>query len=126
MLKDKNISDNMSKDIDEMENMLNDYLQFAKTQVKESTENLILNDIFINIKNKINDKRLVLNINEQINYLEGISLERCFSNIINNGLIYGENVKVSVTKGSNILTILVDDDGPGIPVNIIEMYLNHF
>ncbi len=124
MLKDKNISDNMSKDIDEMENMLNDYLQFAKTQVKESTENLILNDIFINIKNKINDKRLVLNINEQINYLgRKQALERCFSNIINNGLIYGENVKVSVTKGSNILTILVDDDGPGIPV---EHYRNVF
>ena len=124
MLKDKNISDNMSKDIDEMENMLNDYLQFAKTQVKESTENLILNKIFINIKNKINDKRLVLNINEQINYLgRKQALERCFSNIINNGLIYGENVKVSVTKGSNILTILVDDDGPGIPV---EHYRNVF
>ena len=124
MLKDKNISDNMSKDIDEMENMLNDYLQFAKTQVKESTENLILNDIFVNIKNKINDKRLVLNINEQINYLgRKQALERCFSNIINNGLIYGENVKVSVTKGSNILTILVDDDGPGIPV---EHYRNVF
>ncbi len=124
MLKDKNISDNMSKDIDEMENMLNDYLQFAKTQVKESTENLILNDIFVNIKNKINDKKLVLNINEQINYLgRKQALERCFSNIINNGLIYGENVKVSVTKGSNILTILVDDDGPGIPV---EHYRNVF
>ena len=32
MVNDKNISSNMSKDIDEMENMLNDYLQFAKTQ----------------------------------------------------------------------------------------------
>ena len=35
MIDQKNISEKMSKDIDEMEQMLNDYLQFAKTQTKE-------------------------------------------------------------------------------------------
>ena len=35
MLKQKDLSKNMSKDIDEMEKMLNDYLQFAKTQTHE-------------------------------------------------------------------------------------------
>ena len=37
MLNQKDISEKMSKDIDEMEKMLNDYLQFAKTQVQENT-----------------------------------------------------------------------------------------
>ena len=32
----------MSKDIDEMEEMLNDYLQFAKTQSKEKSTLIIL------------------------------------------------------------------------------------
>ena len=36
MLKQKDISEKMSKDIDEMEKMLNDYLQFAKTQTQEN------------------------------------------------------------------------------------------
>ena len=45
MLKDKEISTNMSKDINEMESMLNDYLQFAKTQVKENTEKIDLLNI---------------------------------------------------------------------------------
>ena len=40
----------MSKDIDEMENMLNDYLQFAKTQVKETTEKISLEEILNTIK----------------------------------------------------------------------------
>ena len=35
MLKQKDVTDKMSKDIDEMEKMLNDYLQFAKTQTRE-------------------------------------------------------------------------------------------
>ena len=37
MLNQKDISKKMSKDIDEMEKMLNDYLQFAKTQSQEKT-----------------------------------------------------------------------------------------
>ena len=39
MLKQKDISEKMSKDIDEMEKMLNDYLQFAKTQTQENNNN---------------------------------------------------------------------------------------
>ena len=35
MVEQKSISEKMSKDIDEMESMLNDYLQFAKTQAHE-------------------------------------------------------------------------------------------
>ena len=35
LIKGKEISKKMSKDIDEMEKMLNDYLQFAKSQVQE-------------------------------------------------------------------------------------------
>ena len=40
----------MSKDINEMESMLNDYLQFAKTQVKENTEKIDLLNIFHKLK----------------------------------------------------------------------------
>ena len=52
MVNNKEISNNMSKDIDEMENMLNDYLQFAKTQAKENTEKISLKDLFKIIENK--------------------------------------------------------------------------
>ena len=56
MVNNKEISNNMSKDIDEMENMLNDYLQFAKTQAKESTEKINLKDIFQIIESRINNQ----------------------------------------------------------------------
>jgi len=42
MLKEKEISTKMSRDIDEMEKMLNDYLHFAKTQSQEKTKNIDL------------------------------------------------------------------------------------
>ena len=124
MVNNKEISNKMSKDIDEMENMLNDYLQFAKTQAKENTERINLRDIFKIIENRINNSKLKIIIENEISiHGRKNALERCFTNIINNGLIYGEKVKVTVQKSSNRVVILFDDNGPGIPV---EHYRNVF
>ena len=124
MINNKEISSNMSQDIDEMENMLNDYLQFAKSQAKETTEKINLSNIFQLIESKINNSKLKLQINKEV-FLYGRknALERCFSNIINNGLIYGEEVEVTLEKSSNRVVIIIDDNGPGIPV---EHYRNVF
>ncbi len=124
MINDEKISSSMSKDIDEMENMLNDYLQFAKSQAKESTEKLNLEDIFKIIKNKRENLKLEIKMDDEISiYGRKNALERCFSNIINNGLVYGKKVRVTVQKSSNRAIIIFEDDGPGIPV---EQHRNVF
>ncbi|MAH89652.1 MAG: two-component sensor histidine kinase [Candidatus Pelagibacter sp.] len=116
MVNNKEITNNMSKDIDEMESMLNDYLQFAKTQAKENTEKIFLKEIFQIIENKIKNSNLEIKItNETSFHGRKNALQRCFTNIINNGLIYGKKVKATVQKSSNRVVILFDDDGPGIP-----------
>ena len=124
MINNQQISSNMSKDIDEMENMLNDYLQFAKTQAKENTEKINIKNIFKIIENRMNNPNLKFDIKNEISfYGRKNALERCFSNIINNGLVYGKKITVSVQKSSNRAIIFFDDDGPGIP---IEQYRNVF
>ena len=124
MVNNKEISENMTKDIDEMENMLNDYLQFAKTQAKENTERVSLKDLFLIIEKRIKNPNLNINIESDISfYGRKNALQRCFSNIINNGLIYGEKINVTAQKSANRAIILFDDNGPGIP---IEHYRNVF
>ena len=124
MVNNKEISNNMSKDIDEMENMLNDYLQFAKTQAKENTEKINLKDVFQIIEDRVKSSNLKIDVENEVSiYGRKNALQRCFSNIINNGLIYGEKISVKVQKSSNRVIILFDDDGPGIP---IEHYRNVF
>ena len=115
MIKQKDISENMSKDIDEMEGMLNDYLQFAKTQAKESTSTINLSNLFIEIKKDLKSENLTL-LNSEETILKGraSSLKRCFENVINNGLTYGKKVYVSLHKTSNRVIINIEDDGPGI------------
>ena len=116
MIEQKNISENMSKDIDEMESMLNDYLQFAKTQTHEDTTIINLFNLFNRIEKNLNNKNLIL-INLEEVLLKGrlSALTRCFENIIQNGLTYGEKVYLSLQKGTNRIIVSIEDDGPGIP-----------
>ncbi len=124
MLSQKDLSESMSKDIDEMEDMLNDYLQFAKTQSKESTTEIKIVELFSEIERNINSKNLKISFEDKF-YLKGRpnTLKRSFENIINNGLTYGKKVHVSVKQSSNRGLIIVEDDGPGIPE---DQYKNVF
>ena len=124
MINQKDLSEKMSNDIDEMESMLNDYLQFAKTQAKENTTELKLNEIFKEIKDDLNNNNLEISLDENI-ILKGrtMALKRSFSNVINNGLIYGKKVFVKVKRTSNRVLIIIEDDGPGIPE---DQYKNVF
>ncbi len=124
MISEKELSNNMSKDIDEMEKMLNDYLHFAKTQSLESTKEVNLAKIFSEIKKDINNNNLEILITDDVNLkARPISLKRSFENIIMNGLTYGKKVFVNIQKGSNRALIIFEDDGPGIPE---DQYKNVF
>ena len=116
LLNQKDLSEKMSKDIDEMEKMLNDYLQFAKAQVREESIKININDFFKEIEKDLDNKNLNLSLSKDTLILlaRKNSLKRCFNNLISNGLSYGKNVYVCVKSSTKVLTILVEDDGPGI------------
>jgi len=124
MLQQKDLSKKMSRDIDEMEKMLNDYLQFAKTQVQENTSSIDLVALFNSIKNRFENKKLKI-FSKDIIEFEGrpSALKRSFENIIQNGLTYGSNVFVNIQKGNSRVLVIIEDDGPGIPE---DQYKNVF
>ena len=117
MLKQEDISKKMSHDIDEMEKMLNDYLQFAKTQAQENTTTINLNALLDTIKKDFNNKKLTFKGESEAIELQGrpTALKRSFENIIQNGLTYGNKVEIDVQKGNKRALVLFEDDGPGIP-----------
>ncbi len=124
MINQKDLSEKMSKDIDEMEKMLNDYLQFAKTQAQEKTSQVELSELFNKIKDNLKNNNLEI-LQEHKIFLNArpIALKRSFENIIHNGLTYGKKVVVKIEKSSNRAVINVEDDGPGIPE---DQYKNVF
>ena len=56
----------MSKDIDEMERMLNDYLQFAKTQSKESSTSIELTNLLKELSQNLDNKNLDIPFQDNI------------------------------------------------------------
>ena len=125
MLKQKDISEKMTRDIDEMEKMLNDYLHFAKNQTLENTTTIDINNLINSIKSDFNNNKLIFENNRETIELKGrpIALKRSFENIIQNGLTYGNKVYVHVQKGNKRALVTIEDDGPGIPE---DQYKNVF
>ena len=124
LLNQKDLSEKMSKDIDEMEKMLNDYLSFAKTQSQEETTNVDVRKILGNIEMEIKNSNFTLQTKDDLVIIgRANSLKRCFLNIIQNGLVYGEKVHAYAEKTANRVVIVIEDDGPGIPK---DQYKNVF
>ena len=127
MLTQKDLAKKMSEDIDEMEKMLNEYLEFSRHQKNESTELINFNNLVEEIVDKYSNKNINLDLEKdlQIN-LRPNAIKRCFGNIIDNGLSYGKKIAISMKKTINNVVIIFDDDGPGIPVGEYKNVMKPF
>ena len=115
LLKQQDLAKKMSEDIEEMERMLNEYLEFSRHQKNEDTEKVNINNIINEVVKKYENKKIDFSIEEDlIINIRPNSIKRCLTNLIDNGLSYGENVLVTSNKTKNNLFLIVDDDGPGI------------
>ena len=115
-IKDQDISSKLVDDINEMEKMLNEYLQFTSSTYLEKDELFNLSELLKEIINKYNNYNISKNIIERI-YFSGRKnlINRCINNLIDNALKYGENVQIELSKNNSNIFIKIEDDGPGIP-----------
>ncbi len=115
-IKDKDISNKLVEDINEMEKMLNEYLQFTSSSYKEKDQLFNLSELIKEIVEKYNNQNLTISANERV-YLNGRKslIRRCINNLIDNALKYGKKVNVELSKKSTNVFIKIEDDGPGIP-----------
>jgi len=115
-LKQQDLAKKMGDDIEEMERMLNEYLEFSRHQKNEETEMLNLNDIIKDIVKKYEDREINVRLEENLEInIRPNSIKRCLTNLIDNGLSYGKKVEILTKKTISNIIILVEDDGPGIP-----------
>ncbi|MHA7777040.1 ATP-binding protein [Roseibium sp. M-1] len=111
-------SDAMRKDVDEMSHMLEDYLAFASGDGDEAIQKTDLSLLLEEIEEEaeISGHNVTTRFEGPAEIeLRRLSMKRCLSNLVTNGCKYGNRVEVSGTLKDGWLTILVDDDGPGIP-----------
>ena len=123
-IKDKNIEKKLSADVQDMEKMLNEYLQFASTRSNEKTETFDMTDLIENTIKKYENKNITSKLTKdiQMNGRKNL-IQRCLNNLIDNSIKYSNNINIQLTKSNNYLSITIDDDGPGIAK---EEYQNVF
>tara|TARA_A100001011_G_scaffold400465_1_gene515219 strand:- start:3387 stop:4706 length:1320 start_codon:yes stop_codon:yes gene_type:complete len=126
-IKDNDLSNKLTEDINEMEKMLNEYLQFTSSSYSEKDEMFDLSDLIETIIKKYNNQNISKNLTPRI-YINGKKslINRCLNNLIDNALKYSDKVKIDLTKKSTNLFIIIDDDGPGIPKNEHENVFKPF
>ena len=120
----------MLADLDEMEAMIKATLAFARDDAaNEPAEPTDVADV---LKNLVADKS---DTGQQATYhgpdtlvqtVRPLGLKRALTNLINNALNYGNQAVVELSSNENEVSILIDDDGPGIPDDVKEQVFTPF
>tara|TARA_B100001057_G_scaffold490220_1_gene578043 strand:+ start:1059 stop:2378 length:1320 start_codon:yes stop_codon:yes gene_type:complete len=126
-IKDKSLANKLAEDINEMEKMLNEYLQFTSSSFIEKDELFDLGELIIEIIKKYNNNNITKEIPSRV-YLNGRKnlIKRCLNNLIENSIKYGNKLNIELSKKKTNLVIKVEDDGPGIPENEYENVFKPF
>ena len=115
-VKDNDLAKKLTEDINEMEKMLNEYLQFTSSTYAEKDQMFNVSELIEDIIVKYDNKNITQDLAPRI-YINGRKnlINRSLNNIIDNALKYAKNVEVKLSKKNTNLFIVIDDDGPGIP-----------
>ncbi len=121
----------LEEDIIEMEDMLEDYLSFAKGfQGEKSLE--------INIRNLLEEIRESAKLRKPGTYIfiacppslpfkvKRRAFKRCLTNLVNNACNYAKEVHIIVKVEEECLKIVISDNGPGIPEESIDQVFRPF
>ena len=132
LLKDKNASNSISKDVEEMKEMIDSYLAFTKGEGEEKVTNENVFLFFKNIVNNTNNSKKIkisLKISKNITFsIKNLAIKRAFNNILSNAIYFAKKkIFITVKKVKNKGTLIkFEDDGPGIPKNKRDDVLKAF
>lgn len=115
--------DALVNDVDDMEQMLQDYMSFASGTAQEADQTVNLHNMLSSFCEHADLQgvpcRFTLEGSQSIEVRPN-AFKRCVGNLVSNACRYGQNVKITARHRSVDLLISVEDDGPGIPKSARE------
>lgn len=114
-------NDDLIRDIDRMTEMVNGYLAFARGEAPEIEQATELPPMLTRIaRDAAPDKKIITDFPDAPTqfYARPMALARAFSNIIENAARYAKKtIKITERDTADMVEIIIEDDGPGIPDN---------
>ena len=120
-LEDDTRRERTARDLDDMATLIDDALAVARGgSVSDRREHVDLHKL---LRMEIGERsgeaielRDTPNITDRSVLGDPVALRRLFSNLIDNALRYGSRCSVEMSCREDLVEVLIDDDGPGIPV----------
>lgn len=113
-----------SQDLNDLEMMVKGALQCVReTDIHENTEWVDLNDMLVSIAESHNHKQInVVLPTDKIPplWVKPLAIKRVLTNLIDNGVKYGNKVRVFAYDNDTGLELIVLDEGSGIPEDKLE------
>ncbi len=119
----------LSRDVEEMQSMLEGYLSFARSEAEEDVGMLDMEKLFAKVETdaRLRERCLKTEIRgDPVVKVRPKAFSRLITNLTANALRYADTVEVCATHDAKWLTIRVDDDGPGIPPDAREEVFKPF
>jgi two-component system, OmpR family, osmolarity sensor histidine kinase EnvZ len=111
----------LKRDVDEMQQMLEDYLAFAKGDAGEKTRRVNVGRVLEEIQAgaEAPDKTVKLDVRQDplIVALRRNAFKRAILNLVTNASRYGDKIAIRALRSRGWLTVMVEDNGPGIPAD---------
>jgi len=123
MMQETQETEELKADIAEMERMLEDYLNFARGDQGETSEQTDLGQLLEEVRNdqlrKGHDVKL--DLQQEIRLpLRRNAFKRSLTNVIDNACKYAGHVWVNAMLDEGDAVVIIDDDGHGIPDDRLE------
>ncbi len=118
MMPPDDANNDLLSDISEMEKMLNGYLAFARGEGKEAPQTVMLDALVEDLVEKQcrTGQKIDLHTEEHVTVFGRLNeITRAISNILTNANRYAQQTAVTVGIRHKAATVIIDDDGPGIP-----------
>jgi two-component system osmolarity sensor histidine kinase EnvZ len=128
LLPESEETDGLRSDVVDMEQMIDAYLAFARGEGAEEPLKTDLGRILRDIVEGLPRRNAVeLDVDGDIQLeIRPIAMRRCLDNLIGNALRYGGRVRVGAAWGHRTVSVVIDDDGPGIPAEKREAVFRPF
>ena len=122
-------TEDMQKDVAEMQRMLEAYLAFARGDAGETAARINMREFLEALRNdaeRHGRKAAVTYSGEPFVTVRPDAFKRCLVNLVANAQRYGDRIALAATCDQRFLTVNVDDDGPGIPADRREYVFRPF
>ena len=117
-IKEDEIKQSLNDEVQHMNEMLNEYLEFSSTEQQTQGGNISPIEAILKIKNDINfkDRNIEVEVTEDTGSVVNANIfNRVIINILNNSVLHADHIKILIEINSQLILVSIHDNGPGIP-----------